>query len=158
MHEKTLRNSQESGGESPLRLRDLMGYHLKRASAFDLHGANAALEAAGVRTVTMSVLLTIAEQPGVSSAEICRALRMQRANIVPILSELESRGLFLRETDPSDNRIQRLFPTTKGREEAQCMLGLIAAHEDRMLAALSLTERAELRRLLALIWKDDGPD
>ena len=156
MPTKTLKKPQEDGAESPPRLRDLMGYHLKRASATDLHGANAALEAAGVRTVTMSVLLTIAEQPGISSAEICRVLRMQRANIVPVLAELDSRGLFLRQTDAADHRIQRLFPTAKGREEAQHMLGLIAEHEERMLARLTPEERDELRRMLAVIWREDG--
>lgn len=81
---------------------------------------------------------------------------MQRANIVAVLAELESRGLFLREADPEDNRVQRLFPTAKGREEAQRMLGLIRAHEDRMLAGLTLAERDELRRMLAIIWREDG--
>ncbi|ARC38276.1 MarR family transcriptional regulator [Paracoccus yeei] len=151
-----LKKAQETGAESPLHLRDLIGYHLKRASAWDLHGANAALEAAGLRTVSMSVLLTITERPGVSAAEICRSLRMQRANIVAVLAELESRGLFLREADPEDNRVQRLFPTAKGREEAQRMLGLIRAHEDQMLAGLTLAERDELRRMLAIIWREDG--
>ena len=151
-----LKKAQETGAESPLQLRDLIGYHLKRASAWDLHGANAALEAAGLRTVSMSVLLTLTERPGVSAAEICRSLRMQRANIVAVLAELESRGLFLREADPEDNRVQRLFPTAKGREEAQRMLGLIRAHEDRMLAGLTLAERDELRRMLAIIWREDG--
>lgn len=156
MSGESLKKAQETGTESPLQLRDLIGYHLKRASSWDLHGANAALEAAGLRTVSMSVLLTITERPGVSSAEICRILRMQRANIVSVLTELESRGLFLREADPDDNRIQRLFPTAKGREEAQRMLGLVGAHEDRMLAGLTPAERAELRRMLAIIWREDG--
>lgn len=156
MSGESLKKPQENAAESALQLRDLIGYHLKRASAWDLHGANAALEAAGLRTVSMSVLLTITERPGVSSAEICRALRMQRANIVPVLADLEARGLFLRESDAHDNRIQRLFPTQKGREEAQHMLGLIRAHEETMLAGLTPAERDELRRMLALIWREDG--
>ncbi|WP_323033360.1 MarR family winged helix-turn-helix transcriptional regulator [Paracoccus sp. (in: a-proteobacteria)] len=156
MSGESLKKAQETRVELPLRLHDLIGYHLKRASARDLHGANTALEATGMRTVSMSVLLTITERPGVSSAEICRILRMQRANIVSVLAELESRGLFLREADPDDNRIQRLFPTAKGREEAQRMLGLIRAHEEKMLAGLTLAERGELHRMLAIIWREDG--
>lgn len=143
-------------GELPRQLRDLVGYHLKRASAWNLHDANAALEAVGLRTVPASVLLTMVEQPGISAAEVCRVLRMQRANIVPVLAELESRGLFLREADPGDNRIQRLFPTAKGREEAQRILGLLALQEETMLAGLTRTERNELRRMLAIIWREDG--
>ena len=156
MSGEALKNPQQGQGESPRQLRDLVGYHLKRASAWDLHGANAALEAVGLRTVSFSVLLTMVEQPGISAAELGRVLRMQRANIVPILAELEARGLFLRETDPDDNRIQRLFPTARGRDEAGHMLGLIAAHEDRMLARLTPAERDDLRRMLAVIWREDG--
>lgn len=159
MVRKSLLKTADDGPESaatPVRLRDLIGYHLKRASAVDLRGANAAIEASGMRTVPMSVLLTLAETPGISSADICRKLRIQRANIVPILAELEAKALFLRETDPADNRIQRLYPTARGCEEATRILALIAAHEDRLLAPLSTSERAELRRMLELIWNEDG--
>ncbi|HEY0212110.1 MAG TPA: MarR family transcriptional regulator [Paenirhodobacter sp.] len=142
--------------ETALRLPDLVGYHLRRASVFDLQGAVAALDPTGLRTVPMSVLLAIVEAPGISSADICRALGIQRANIVPILTDLDKRGLFLREADPSDNRVQRLYPTRKGEEEAARAFALIAAHEDRMLARLSAEERAQLRHLLAKIWQHDG--
>lgn len=142
--------------KSPQRLSDLVGYHLRRASVFDLQGAVAALDPAGLRTVPMSVLMTIVEEPGISSAQICRVLGMQRANIVSVLAELDKRGLFLRETDPSDNRIQRLFPTGAGKKEAARALALISEHEERMLAQLTLDEQHELRRLLQKIWDTDA--
>lgn len=141
--------------QAPQRLRDLVGYHLRRASVFDLQGAVAALEPTGLRTIPMSVLMCIVEEPGISAAGICRALGMQRANIVAVLGELEKRGLFLRESDPADNRIQRLFPTRKGEEEAALALERVARHEDRMLAVLSREEREDLRRLLAKVWNEE---
>ncbi|PZU21337.1 MAG: MarR family transcriptional regulator [Shinella sp.] len=139
------------------RLEDLVGYHLRRASVLDLQGAVPALEPAQTRPVPMSVLLSIVETPGISSADICRALGMQRANIVSMLADLEERGLFLREADSFDQRIQRLFPTRRGEEEAARWLALIAEHERRLLCRLSADERTELRRLLAKIWQEDGP-
>lgn len=145
----------ETSAETPRGLDGLVGYHLKRASAFDLQGALAALEPSGLRTVPFSVLATICEHPGISAADICRTLGMQRANIVAILADLDSRGLFLRDPDPDDNRIQRLFPTRKGAEEAARLMALIAEHEERMLAGLSQAERRDLRRLLARIWQED---
>jgi DNA-binding MarR family transcriptional regulator len=156
MSSPCLKNPRQDRAGSPKGLRDMIGYHLKRASARDLLGANASLADLGLRTVAVSVLLTIAEQPGISAAEICRVLRLQRANIVPILMELELRQLFLRETDPDDNRIQRLFPTARGLEEVQAVLDRLKTHEDNLLAALSPAERDELRRMLALIWREDG--
>ena len=141
--------------EVGVQLQDFIGYHLRRASVFDLQGAVAALEPLELRTIPMSVLLTVVEEPGISSAEICRVLGMQRANIVPVLADLDNRGLFLREPDPSDNRIQKLFPTQKGREEAARAIALITAHEERMLARLDAGERRELRRLLEKVWQQD---
>jgi DNA-binding MarR family transcriptional regulator len=147
----------EDDAETPIsRLEDLVGYHLRRASVFDLQGAVPALEPAGTRPVPMSVLLSIVETPGISSADICRALGMKRANIVSILADLEERGLLLRETDTSDQRIQRLFPTRRGEEEAVRWLRLIAKHERSMLGRLSAAEQNELRQLLAKIWREDG--
>lgn len=142
-----------AAGSQPGRLQDLVGYHLRRASVSDLHGAVAALEQVGLRTVPVSVLLTIVGEPGISSAEICRALSIQRANIVPILADLEKRGLFLREADPGDNRIQRLFATGRGKEEAARALSLLVAHEERLLSRLDAGERDCLRSLLAKVWQ-----
>ncbi|EKJ8518157.1 MarR family transcriptional regulator [Pseudomonas aeruginosa] len=137
------------------RLEELVGYHLRRASVFDLQGAVSALEATNTRPVPLSVLVCIQETPGISSAEICRRLGMQRANIVSILANLEERGLFLRETDAADQRIQRLFPTRRGEAEAAHGLALLTEHERRLLHRLSAAEQKELRRLLAKIWQED---
>ncbi|MGG7517712.1 MarR family winged helix-turn-helix transcriptional regulator [Allorhizobium undicola] len=139
------------------RLCDLIGYQLRRASVQDLQGAVAALEPANIRTVPLSVLQTIVETPGLSSADICRVLGMQRANIVSILADLEGRGFFVRETDPSDQRVQKLFPTRRGREEAARCMELIRTHEDRMLARFTPEERQQLRCLLAKLWEDESP-
>ncbi|RWR29158.1 MarR family transcriptional regulator [Sinirhodobacter populi] len=149
------KTADRNAASEALRLSDLIGYHLRRASVFDLNGAVAALEPTGLRTVPMSVLLAIVEEPGITAADICRALGIQRANIVSILTDLDKRGLFLREADPSDSRVQRLHPTPRGREEAARALALIAAHEEKLLSRLSLAERADLRRLLSRIWQDD---
>ncbi|SIQ88217.1 DNA-binding transcriptional regulator, MarR family [Rhizobium sp. RU35A] len=136
-------------------LSQLVGYHLRRASVYDMNGAVAALEAVDARPITMSVLVSIVEQPGRTSADICRILAIKRANIVGLLQALESRGLFTRRDDPADQRLQRLYPTPEGIEAARHWLSLVQAHEDRILARLSAGERAELRRLLALVWADE---
>ncbi|WP_137129092.1 MarR family transcriptional regulator [Rhizobium sp. FY34] len=133
----------------------LVGYHLRRASVYDLNGAVAALELAGARPITLSVLLCIVESPGRTSADICRNLGIKRANIVALLQSLEAKGLFLRSNDPTDQRIQRLYPTKQGVQTAQEWLELIRTHEERTLKRLSQAERAELRRLLQMIWEDD---
>ncbi|MEI9404842.1 MarR family winged helix-turn-helix transcriptional regulator [Mesorhizobium argentiipisi] len=134
-------------------LGDLVGYHLRRASVFDLQGSTAALEEAGLRPISMSVLCNIIERPGISAADICRVLGMQRANIVSVLADLEEKGFLLRDTDKSDQRIQRLYPTDGGREIATKCLALLAEHEEHLLRRLDASERVELLRLLSLVWQ-----
>lgn len=139
-------------------LDQLVGYHLRRASVHDLNGAVAALDDAGARPITMSVLLSIVEHPGSTSADICRMLGIKRANIVGLLQQLEARDLFLRKDDPTDQRIQRLYPTKTGLETALDWLNRIRQHEEKTLRRLSIKERAELRRLLSLIWSEEAQD
>ncbi|WP_435169915.1 MarR family winged helix-turn-helix transcriptional regulator [Falsirhodobacter sp. 1013] len=138
-------------------LQSLVGYHLRRASVFDLAGALAALQPVNGRPATLSVLMCIVEQPGVSAAEICRTLGLQRANIVQLLVDLEGQGLFTRETDAADQRIQRLYPTPEGKAAAQDWLRRLRDHEARMLERLSPAEQAELRRLLGRVWMEEAP-
>lgn len=137
-----------------MRLEQLVGYNLKRASALDMIGSAIAVEAQGLRIVPLSVLLTIVDHPGLSSADICRQLKMQRANIVPILAELERRQLIERQAAETDNRVQRLFCTREGKETAETALARIAEHEVHLLRRLSIRERATLVRLLALVWRE----
>lgn len=138
----------------PMRLEDLIGYNLRRASLVDLQGATAALERAGTRVIPMCVLSTVVERPGVTSAEVCRLLGMQRANMVPILAELEAKGLVFREADPLDQRVQKIFPTQDGLEQGMQWLTLLADHETKLLSRFSDRERQDLLRLLSKLWQE----
>lgn len=140
--------------DAPRRLDDFIGYHLRRASVLDMNGAAKALEATGLRVIHMSVLLTIAESPAISSAEICRILGMQRANIVGVLGDLEKLGLVDRAPDSFDNRVQRLTLSAKGGTMAAQTLAAMQAHEEELLARLSREQRSQLRQLLAVIWAE----
>ncbi len=133
-------------------LGEFVGYHLRRASVYDLNGAVAALEPVDGRPITMSVLLSIVDNPGSTSAEICRALGIKRANIVGLLQQLEAKNLFLRRDDPADQRIQRLYPTQEGIDTADDWARRVMAHEERMLQRLSERERAQLCQLLERLW------
>ncbi|MFD1745507.1 MarR family winged helix-turn-helix transcriptional regulator [Rhizobium helianthi] len=145
----------EPDGSESLRLEDLIGYHLRRASIIDLQGASSVLDPLGTRLVPLSVLAKIIEHPGTTSAEICRMLGMQRANIVSILAELEGKSLVAREADPLDQRLQRLSATEAGMKAGQQWLSLLRQHEERVFARLSCAERDQLRDLLARIWQSD---
>ncbi|NZD62556.1 winged helix DNA-binding protein [Rhizobium sp. WYCCWR 11290] len=139
-------------GQLPQQLEDYVGYHLRRASALNMQDITNALATVGQRPSGFSVACIINEQPGITSAEICRMLGMQRANIVPLLDELSGPGYISRVDDERDKRVQRLYLTDAGYEALETWHDIVFSHEERVLANLSPSERDLLRELLAKIW------
>lgn len=133
-------------------LEDLVGYHLRRASALNMQDITNALATVGQRPSGFSVACIINEQPGITSAEICRMLGLQRANIVPLLDELSGPGYISRVDDERDKRVQRLYLTDAGYEALETWHDIVLRHEERVLAKLSPSERDSLRELLVKIW------
>lgn len=139
---------------SILSLRDLLGYHLRRASLRDVAGLAAVL-GNDIKLVPFTVVCMVHEFPGITAAEIGRRLSLQRANLAPLLADLDSRGLIERQPDYRDHRIQRLFLTEQGTRALAEWRDRVLAHEEENFRALTLDERETLRRLLSKVWQDE---
>lgn len=138
----------------PTKMDDYVGYHLRRASILDLNDL-AKTFGEEMKPVPFTVLCLIDETPGVTAAEIGRALRLQRANLAPMLAEFDDRGLIERRAAPEDSRIQRLHLSDEGARALANWRTLVEEHEARLLAPLTTGERETLRRLLSRIWRRD---
>lgn len=134
------------------KLDDYVGYHLRRASLLDLSDL-ARTFGEGMKPVPFTVLCLIDESPGITAAEIGRALRLQRANLAPMLGEFDDRGLIERLGAPEDSRIQRLHLSAAGANALAGWRAQVEEHEARIFAPLSPYEREALRQLLARIWR-----
>jgi len=107
-----------------------------------------ALEPFGLKTGGFSTLALIAANPGCSQTELARALGMDKSAVVPIIDDLEQRGLARRVRSSEDRRRHALVVT----EAAAVMM-------DRMHAAVSAVGRPirqamtpeEYRTLLSLL-------
>lgn len=135
-------------------LEDVLGYHLRRASNLSLASFARAL-GDEIKPIPFTVLCVIEEQPGVTAAEIGRQLSLQRANLAPMLAELEGRGLIERRADRGDHRVHRLHASPEGAAALADWRARVLAEEDKTLHALSPAERATLRALLVKVWKRD---
>ena len=82
-----------------------------------------ALEPFGLKTGAFSTLALIAANPGCSQTELARTLGMDKSALVPILDELEQRGLARRVRAPEDRRRHALVAT----EAAQPLMDLMHA-------------------------------
>ena len=132
-------------------LRDLLGYRMKRAFAVIQADLAKVLDPFGLRMIPFSALVVIARTPGIGQGALAAALAMERSNLVAPLDALERRGLIRRAAVPGDRRALALMPTPAGERLAAEALAAVAAHEARLFAGVTATDRAALARVCAAV-------
>ena len=129
-------------------LGQLVGYHLRRASAAIGSDYFRSVEPFAMRQVLFGVLSVISANPGINQANVDRVLGIQRPNMVALVNELIGRRWVERSADVVDRRSFVLHCTPAGDSALAATLVLIRKHEERMLRALKSTERWALIELL----------
>lgn len=139
------------GSEVSTELVDNILWHLKQAWYFSLTAVNDAVSGHGVSTAQIGVLRQLANEPGLSGAELARRLLITPQGVQLALKALEERGLVQRKPDPQHARILQAFLTEQGRNVAEAVVkDAIAAH-DAVFGVLSPEEQETLRELLARV-------
>lgn len=127
---------------------DRPGYLIKRAQTT----LNAALtEALGEHGATLpqyAVLVALAEEPGLSNAELARRAFVTPQAMNEVLRELEHRRWVIRHPHPAHRRILRAELTAEGRATLHACDQAGDAVEDRMLAGLGPAQRRQLAAML----------
>ena len=129
-------------------LTELIGYALRRAQLAVFQDFNHANEAESIRPAQYSVLKVLHQNPGLRQTQISAALGIKRANFVPMLDELQDRGLIERRVVPADKRANGLFLTATGAELLGRLDDNVAAHEERFVARIGAQGKQELLALL----------
>jgi len=127
------------------------GYALRRAAnatAAELAGRLAEL---GLRQSDVSVLILVAENPGVTASALGRALDIQRANMVPLLNRLEDAGLIARQ--PIDRKSFGLDLTAPGRATRAEARAVVEAVEAELIARVPPEHRPHLLPALEALWR-----
>ncbi|RWG85374.1 MarR family transcriptional regulator [Mesorhizobium sp.] len=136
-------------------LNTLVGYNLRRASVVMLNDFEVEFAEVPLRPTTFAMLATVDENPGISSAELCRLLGIKSANMAPLIAEQEKRGLIERRAHAEDKRVQILFLTAEARKAMPKWRQQALRHEKRVLLDLTKKERATLLRLLRRVWSGE---
>lgn len=71
--------------------------------------------AAGISAPQLSALSVLVFSGPQTMTQLATAEQVRLPTMSKLVAELESRGLVVRGTDPSDRRVSRVFPTRKGR-------------------------------------------
>ena len=129
-------------------LKNLVGYRLRQLSNAFMSQFAAAMAGTGLRPVQISILSVTEENPGVRQGEIGRALGVARANLAPLMAELEGDGLLIRVPSEIDRRAVSVFLTEEGETVLKKCKTRIEAQEQKALERLNQNERKTLLRLL----------
>lgn len=137
-------------------LRTLVGYGLRRAAGRMMSDLRTTLSPLGLRPVLYAIIEMVRAEPGIIQMAVGNELGIQRANLVPLVNDLESRGLLERRVARHDRRAFALFLTPEGEDLHRKATKLIMEHEERTVGALSPGERATLLQLLDRVAVDKG--
>ena len=129
-------------------LDDLMGYNLRRAHGVQKQRFAAVFGPLAIRPVTLSALGIIYENPGITQADLGKKLNIKRANMVPVMAELEGRGLIARRPSDNDRRAHVVALTPAGLKFTVKLLELHRRLEEDLVKALGARDRDQLLQLL----------
>ncbi|WP_432394286.1 MarR family winged helix-turn-helix transcriptional regulator [Pseudarthrobacter sp. L19] len=122
-----------------------------RARSVGIGHANALLAPLELKVRSYSVLALACSDTDPSQRELSGFLRLDPSQIVSLVDALEARGLVERAADPRDRRSKVIRATAAGRDLFARAAAAVRDAEDTSLAALSGTERDQLRELLRKI-------
>jgi DNA-binding MarR family transcriptional regulator len=129
-------------------LASYIGYWLRRAQVWAATGFLDTMKELDLRPTQFAVLILINENPGIRPTEVCAALGLQKANFVPLVNELQRRGLVSRKAGVPDRRSSALYLTPQGEALLQHANQLHARWEAHIAARLGARGQEQLRQLL----------
>lgn len=134
-----------------MELTDNILWLLKQAFYLTLTTVNDAASPHGVTTAQIGVLRHLADEPGLSGAELARRLSISPQGVQLALTALERRALVERTADPQHGRILRAKLSEEGHAVASAVLADALAAHAAVFSVLSKDEQQTLRELLSRV-------
>lgn len=125
----------------------LLGYRLRLAQLAVFRDFERSVGALGISPGRVGVLVIVEANPGLAQSRLAEAVGLDRSTLVPLLDRFEQAGLLERRAG-ADRRTNGLHLTAEGRRFLARVKREVVEHESRLLAALGVTERETLFRLL----------
>ncbi|MBW4094279.1 MAG: MarR family transcriptional regulator [Acidobacteria bacterium] len=122
-----------------------------RTRALGSARANKALENLGLKVRSYSVLSLACSGLAPTQRELAEFLSLDPSQIVPLVDQLEERGMVERQADPQDRRSKVITSTTAGRQLYKKARAATTAGEAITMANLNPDEQKTLRNLLSRI-------
>jgi DNA-binding MarR family transcriptional regulator len=94
------------------------------------------LERHGVSMWAYVVLTALRDGPARAQATLANAINADKTRLIPILDDLQKRGLIERDPDPADRRVRLLQLTPEGRRLQAAVQKDIREAEEKILAGV----------------------
>jgi DNA-binding MarR family transcriptional regulator len=85
---------------------------------------------------------------GKSQDELASLIKINKATMTRSLIKLEKKGYIFRKTDPSDNRVKRVYLTDKAKNFAPTFLAIFNAWAENLVRNFSREEKEQLLSFL----------
>lgn len=102
----------------------------------------------GIKPGEITVLMMIAQNPGVRQGVLARALMIKRAHMTKMIRALEDANMVTRTVPEDDKRSAELWLSDAGKAKVAELETRVLAHEARDMAPLTRAEAKTLNRLL----------
>ena len=139
----------------PRQLLESTGYLLARAGSESRRRFVEALARQNLTLAAYSVLMILGAAGSATQRQLAEAVGIDPRNLVPILDDLQVRGLITRDANPADRRRHAVKLSASGRTRLARLAQVGAEAERRMLKPLSAADRQHLGSLLAKLLKVD---
>jgi len=136
-------------------LEDYIGYHLRIAQAASFRAFSQRTGRSDVKAGWLTILMIIAENPGIAPVVLSRAAGRDKSTLTPMLRDLIKRNYLVKEARASDRRSYGLNLTPEGRERLAELVEHAAAH-DRELDRIIGTMKPKLIKMLRKIATELG--
>ncbi len=135
-----------------------LGFLLSRVGSIVDAAWNEVLAEHGLSNAQYNVLAVLAEFGSMSQGDVAKRVAVDPRNIVKTIAVLTQRGHIAAEPIPTDGRAKTVSITGAGRTMLATFTNILPPHRSKLTRTLSVTEEAELTRLLRKLYTDyTGP-
>lgn len=141
-----------SGRDEPL------GFVIASVGSAAALAFESALTPTGLQPRHFAVLKGLRGGEAKSQQQLAESLGIPASRLVGLLDMLVERGFVERRDSPADRRVKLVRLRDAGRAELYKLVVLAGQSERRVTAGLTTADKAELRRLLGIIYANVAPN
>lgn len=122
------------------------------------HASMEALAPWQIAPSQLRAISLVATHEAIRPSELAEHLRITPRSVTEVVDGLEERGLVRRAADPDDRRATLITLTPSGAEVVRAVRAARAAEAEAIFGSLTVGDRAQLRRILAILTAEHDDD